>query len=148
VGRTILCGGSIMLQIWTRLINWCYLWEWIMCSTQTPRLGGSNETIIPHWLGDEGLGCLYGTKDTYFIARRLLRNKTHRKPCGIIFCGGPIMLRIWTHFISWCRPWKRVMCSTQAPRLGFWWGHYPTMVRRMIDRWYRFPLLIKQNFKD
>lgn len=71
-----------------------------MCSSQAPRLGGSNDAIIPHRLGDEDLGCLYGTKDTSLIVRRLLRNKTHRKPCGTIPHGGHAMLRICTHIIT------------------------------------------------
>ena len=58
-----------------------------MCSTQAPRLEGSDETIIPHRLGDEGLDCLYGTENTFLIARRLLRDKTHWKPLGLPCCG-------------------------------------------------------------
>jgi hypothetical protein len=50
-----------------------------MCSTQAPRLRGSDEAIISYWLGDESLGCLYGTKDTSLIATRLTRDKTGRK---------------------------------------------------------------------
>ena len=90
---------------------------------------GSDEAIIPHRLGDEGLGCLYGTKDTSLIARRscrdkthwnpygtilraelrrqtlalarrLLRYKIHWKPCETIPRGGPTMLRIWAHLIN------------------------------------------------
>jgi hypothetical protein len=35
----------------------------------SPSSGGSDEAIIPYQLGDEGLGCLYGTKNTFLIAR-------------------------------------------------------------------------------
>jgi hypothetical protein len=89
----------------------------------------SDEAIIPHRLGDEGLGCLYGTKDTSLIARRSCRDKTHWNPCGTILraklrrqtlalarrllrykihwkpCetiprGGPTMLRIWAYLVN------------------------------------------------
>jgi len=77
-----------------------------------------DEAIIPHRLGDEGLDCLYGTKNTFLIMRRLLRDKIHWKSCGKIPHGEPTMLRIWTHLINWRRLWGRAMCSTQTPRLG------------------------------
>jgi len=54
---------------------WRCLWERVMCSIQAPHLRGSDEAIIPHRLGDEGLGCLYGTNNTSLIARHLLRDK-------------------------------------------------------------------------
>jgi len=59
-----------------------------------------DDVIIPYRLGDKGLGCLYGTKDTSLTVRRLLRDKIHWKQCETIPRDGPTMLRIGTHFIS------------------------------------------------
>jgi len=43
----------------------------------SPSSGGSDEAIIPYWLGDKGFDYLYGTKNTSFIGRYLLKNKTY-----------------------------------------------------------------------
>ena len=112
--RTILCGRPPMLRIWTHLINWHGLWERVMCSTQTPRLGSSDKAIILHRLGDDGIGCLYGIKNASLIARRLLKDKTHQKPCETIPHGEPIMLRIWTHLIKKTSHQKIIITKIQG----------------------------------
>jgi hypothetical protein len=61
--------------------------------SKPPHLGSFYEAIIPHRLGDEGIGCLYGIKNTSFISRRFLRDKIYWKPCGTISRDRPIMLR-------------------------------------------------------
>jgi hypothetical protein len=59
---------------------------------QAPRLGGSDDTIIPHRLEEEGLGCLYSTKNIFFIARRFSRDKIYWKPCKTTPCSRPTIL--------------------------------------------------------